>query len=194
MAVAVLVLALAEVALAVGSWGVSALLPDAGVRSLLSGEGLRWFFGHFTDLMAQPLLVWLVVVASAIGCAHDSGIVGALRGLGRHSFRERMALLFASAILLFFVVLIALLVLSPHAVLLSATGHVVPSPFSVAIVPTVAFLTVLSSVVYGVASGRYLSLKAIFHSLFLGIERAAPLFILYIVVIQLYYSLIFVFV
>lgn len=193
MAVVVLVLALAEVALAVGSWGVSALLPDVGVRSLLSGEGIRWFFGHFTESLAQPLLVWLVVVSSAVGCTHDSGIVGALRAIGRNSFRERMALLFAAAILLFFVVLIALLVLSPHAILLSATGRVVPSPFSVAVVPVAAFLAVLSSMVYGVASGRYLSLKAVFHSLFLGIERAAPLFIVYIVVIQLYYSLIFVF-
>lgn len=191
MARVVFALAVFEAILAIASWAVSVLYPDLGVRSLLDGEGIRWFFGHFTEIMASPLLVWLVVVASAVGCAADCGVVKALFSLRSSLFRERIAIVFALVAALVYVGLIVALVASPHAVLVSASGRLFPSPFSVSLVPVVAFGIVLCSVIYGVASGRYLTLAQVFHSLFVGIEWAAPLFILYIVLIQLYYSSLF---
>lgn len=69
------------------SWLCSAAFPASGIHSLLSGEGLRWFFGHFSKLLAKPLLADLLLLAIACGCLVRSRIWP----LGR-SYRERRAL------------------------------------------------------------------------------------------------------
>ena len=46
-----LVLVLAELVLILVSWLLSAALPNSGVRSMLSGEGIRWFKGKLQNLI-----------------------------------------------------------------------------------------------------------------------------------------------
>lgn len=191
-AMAVMVLAVLEAVLAIASWVVSVLLPDTGVRSLLDGEGIRWFFGGFASFIASPALVWLLLLASAVGSAIDSGLFLAIRQLRHSLFRERIALAFAFGTLLFYVGLIAALAATPQAVLLNATGGLFPSPFSASLVPVIAFGIVVCSAVYGIASGRYLTALSMFHSLYIGIERSAPLFVVYIAAAQLFFSIRFV--
>lgn len=193
MAGAVMALVVLETVLAISSWVFSALFPDLGLSNLLAGEGIRWFFGHFSAIIASPLLAWLVLCASAVGCAVQSGLVSVLTFRERMGFRDRAAMAFVLAALFAYVGLIAALTLSPHAVLLSASGRLFPSPFSHGLVPVVAFGVTMCSVVFGVASGRILTVTDLFHSLYLGIEKAAPLFVVYIVLMQFCYSLAFVF-
>ena len=50
-----LALVLAQLLLMLGSWLWSAALPLSGVRSMLSGEGIRWFLGHFADKMEYTI-------------------------------------------------------------------------------------------------------------------------------------------
>ena len=180
-------LLIAEVALILISWILSATMTG-DMRTLLSGEGLRWLFGTFTDMLASPLLVWLVLLLMAIGCMRTSGILNR-----QHSYRDRMALRMAAAFLLIYIVIILLLTLPPHAVLLSATGSLFPSAFSSSLVPIIAFGLVLVSVAFGVMSGRLRTLEDILDSLSDGIRRGAPLFILYVLLIQFVESLRFVF-
>ena len=49
-----LVVVIAETLLVILSWLLSALRVE-GVRSLLSSEGIRWFFNSFNDLIASPV-------------------------------------------------------------------------------------------------------------------------------------------
>lgn len=193
LAVAVAAMAVAQVLLAVVSWGVCALLPDAGLSSLLDGAGLRWLMGRFVGTLSSPLLVWIVVCASAVGCAVDSGVSRALRSLPRSPFRERVAIVFVVATIVVYVGFIVAFVVAPHAVLLSASGRLFPSPFSAALVPLAAFGVVLCSLVYGVASGRYFNLTQMFRSLYVGIAKSAPLIVTYIFATLLYRSFFFVF-
>ena len=79
-----LVLLIAEGMLVIVSWLLSATMME-GVRSLLSSEGIRWFFGSYTDMMASPLLVWLLLMLSALGCLQQSGVVGLFSQEGRFS-------------------------------------------------------------------------------------------------------------
>lgn len=190
---AAIALAVLEAALAVGSWALSSLNPDLGTRSLLGGEGIRWFFGHFAEELAKPPLVWLLLAASAIGSAADSGAWHALATLHSLPARQRVATAFAFAAAIVYAAFIAALTLSPHAVLLSATGRLFPSPFAAALVPMLAFGIAMCSVVFGVASGRYLSAAEVFRSLTVGVERAAPLLAAYILAAQLLASLRYVF-
>ena len=61
LGVLMLFLLIAEAVLILLSWILSAMRVD-GVRSLLSGEGIRWFFGTFTSMVASPWLAWLVLM------------------------------------------------------------------------------------------------------------------------------------
>lgn len=184
------VLALALVVLALLSWLLSATMGE-GVRSLLSSEGIRFFFGGFVGMLLKPALVWILLLAMAWGCIDGSGILSALRvPIGR---RQRRPLIVAAVLLVIYVVVILLLSATPHAVLLSATGGLWPSAFSRALVPLVAFGLILLSTAYGVASRRFLSLSDICHSLSTGLAASAPLLLLYVLFMQLYESLRFVF-
>ena len=81
----------------------------------------------------------------------------------------------------------------PHAVLLSATGDLFPSPFSASLMPVLAFSLCVSSIVYGVIAGTFQSLRDVYEALLYGIRWAAPVFLFYILIIQFYESLLFVF-
>ena len=192
LAYLVLALALAEVVLVLASWLLSATMAG-NVRSLLSSEGVRWFFGGFTTMLASPWLVWLVLLAMAGGCLWQSGIVSIRLPLSSLHYRQRVALRTALILMLIYVAAILALTLVPHAVLLSATGRLFPSPFSRAFVSIVSFGVLLVSVAYGWASGSFRSIASIISAMSTGIAAAAPLFILYVVFMQFYESLRFVF-
>ena len=182
-----LALALAQLLLILTSWVWSAAMPLSGVRSMLSSEGIRWYLGHFAELMASPFLVWLLLGAMAYGA------VVRCRSLQGNSYRSSRARLISMVFLVIYVGVVLLLTVSPHAVLLSATGRLFPSPFSRAFVPIVSFGVLLVSVAYGWASGSFRSIASIVSAMSTGIAAAAPLFILYVVFVQFYESLRFVF-
>lgn len=184
-----LILLVAEGALIFLSWLLSAALPNSGVRSILSGEGLRWFMGHFANILATPLLSCLLLAAIAIGCLVRSGVLRQ----SPQSYRERRALLMGGAVLMVCILLLLLLTLMPHAVLLSATGSLFPSPFSYSLIPFTSFSICAFSIVYGVVAGTYQSLSDVYDSLLYGIRKAAPPILFYILLIQIYESLMFVF-
>ena len=57
-----LLLALAQIVLVLLSWLITAAMPEAFPRSMLSPEGIRWFFGSFTENMESPWLVGLLLL------------------------------------------------------------------------------------------------------------------------------------
>lgn len=185
-----LALVLAELVLILVSWLLSAAMPNSGVRSMLSGEGIRWFLGYFGSILATPILAWLLLAAIAIGCLRCCGLFSCPRPYG---YRERRALLIGGGVLLACLVSIILLTLAPHAVLISATGGYFPSPFSYSLIPVVSFSLCMSSIVYGVVAGTFQSLREVYDSLLYGIRWAAPCVLFYILLIQFYESLRFIF-
>ena len=66
-------LVVAQLLLFILSWLLSAMRLE-GVRSLLSSEGIRWFFGQFTANVASPWLVWLLLILIALGALQKSGV------------------------------------------------------------------------------------------------------------------------
>ena len=183
-----LFLLLAEAVLILISWILSAVRIE-GVRSLLSGEGIRWFFGSFTSMIASPWLACLILLLIALGCLQKSGLVSQ----PHTSYRDRMALRITVVFLVLYVGVILLLLAVPHAVLLSSTGNLFPSPFSRSIVPLLSFGILLVSITFGFVSGRFQTLSHVLEALSFGCRNGAPLFIFYILLIQLFESLMFVF-
>lgn len=187
-----LALFVAEVLLILLSWLLSAALPNSGVRSMLSGEGIRWFMGHFGNLLATPQLSWLLLAVIAIGCLKSCGLFRSLQ-LSPLNYRERRALLIGVGVLAVCLLAFLLMAFMPHAVLRSVTGDLWPSPFSYSLIPVLSFSFCLFSIVYGTIAGAFQSLRDIYDSLLYGIRWAAPLILFYILFIQFYESLMFVF-
>lgn len=186
-----LFLLVAELLLVILSWLLSATRME-GVRSLLSSEGIRWFFGSFTDMVASPLLVWLLLGLCAWGAVRNSGILNTLHS-SLFTYRDKVALRVSLVFLVIYVVMIALLTLMPHAILLSTTGSLFPSAFSRSLVPIIAFGICLVSVTFGLLSGRLRGLDDILSTLSSGIAQGANIIIIYLLFIQFYESLRFVF-
>ncbi len=178
-----------QLLLMLGSWFYSAAFPDSGVHSMLSGEGIRWFLGRFAHVMATPLLVWIILLSMSYGVLVQSGLMRSKRFSG---YRERRALALSIAFLVLYILVIILWTLIPHAVLLSATGEIWPSPFSNSLVPVIAFGIMVFSTLYGMIAGNYESLSDVYESLLCGIRYAAPLLLFYVLLAQCYYSLCFV--
>ncbi len=182
-----LTLLLTQLLLMLVSWLCSAAFPASDIHSLLSGEGIRWLLGSFTDVMASPLLVGILLLAMAWGMLRACGILT----VGR-TYRERRALWLSAFYLAVYIGAVLLLTLTPHAVLLSASGRLWPSPFSSALAPIVAFGLTSAAWVYGIIAGRFQTLADAYGALLLGLRQCAPLALFYILIAQLYHSLLFV--
>lgn len=185
------------VALAVGqlivillSWLLSAAMPDLMIHSLLSSEGIRWFFGRFSYNVATPMTTWLIVATIAYGCISSSGLLGLHRPF---DFRQRLALRLMALEIVIFVFVLASLTLVPHAVLLSIDGYVFSDILSASIIPYVSFCACVASVSYALMSGKYSSVEDIFNMFCVGFRKLAPLFVFYVLATQLVCSVLFVF-
>jgi aminobenzoyl-glutamate transport protein len=185
-------LLVAESVLIIVSWLLSAMRLE-GVRSMLSSEGIRWFVGGFSDIVASPLLAWLLLALIAVGSVVQSGVVALFRHKGEKSFRSKLALRVACVFLALYMLVVCLLAFVPHAILLSVKGSLFPSAFSRSLVPIVCFGITLFSVVYGMMSGHKKTGEDIIDILSYGIRQGASLIVVYILAIQLYASLRFVF-
>ena len=98
-----LVLAALQILLILVSWIVSSATQQTYVHSLLSSEGIRWFMGRFSENLATPVLVWLLVAAIAYGVLRTSGLAQAIADLihgKRPSYRQRFALTVSMVLLI----------------------------------------------------------------------------------------------
>ena len=175
---AVVLLLVLQVALIFVSWFLSATMVPH-VRPLLSAEAIRWFCANVTRHLGSPPLVWLLLGAMSWGCLSRSQLLHA-----RSALAVKMAL--SAALLCLAIVL--LLTCVPGAILLSAMGHLWPSPFTDALVPISAAIIVLVSTVYGFFAHTFTSLSDVIHSVCTGIEKSAPLLLLCVQVVELYES------
>lgn len=186
-------LAVGQALLVFGSWLVGALMPEAGLRSLLDGEGIRWFFAHFCTVVGGWGFVWLLLAAVAVGCVAHSGLAEACRHPRRLSLRGRSALSVAAFFVVIYVAIMAVFTLPRRAILAGLDGSLWPSPFSSSLLPAVAFGLCFASVVYGVVAGRLNTVQKAFRSLHVGIAHASPWLLLYVLLAQFVASLSFVF-
>lgn len=188
-------LGVAMVILVLLSWIITAAMPGCAMRSLLSSEGIRWFFGHFVENLATPLLVWLVLGTIAYGAIKESGLLFTLTHYKerRKEYTTRAGMRTVLGELVIFLIVISLLTLVPQAVLLSVTGGLFPSSFSQSIIPILAFVATVMGTSYGLVSGRQHSLADIFRCLVSGFPDAGKWFLIYTLVVELYFSIGFVF-
>ncbi|MBQ0085714.1 MAG: AbgT family transporter [Prevotella sp.] len=171
------------------SWIVDAM-QWYEVNSLLSPLGIRWFLSQYSYNIATPLMVWIVLAACAYGAVKKTFLNIENKKM---KYQMRMARMVISIVALIIIGCIVLLTFVPQSLLMSSTGSLFPSPFSRSIVPIVSVSVMVLSWIYGSIMGTVTSLDDIVDSLVHGIRIGAPILLLYMLVAQLYCSLLFVF-
>lgn len=188
-AYAMLLLALAQIVLVLLSWLITAAMPDVFPRSMLSPEGIRWFFGSFSDNLESPWLVGILLICIAWGTLQTSGLLHFDCTIYRHRNALRLVLIE----LVLFVAVILLLTVVPHAILLNVMGGIEASSFSRSILPYICFAVIVMSLSFGAVSNRLQGIEAMGESVSEGIRMAAPYFVIYILANQLYSSIEYLF-
>lgn len=182
-------LAVGQVLLILASWLLTAAMPDSFSRSLLSAGGIRWFFGRFVDNIESPLLVWLLLLSFVYGVVDHSGILH----YKASEYRQRIAMRLALFEGIFFILLMLVLVMAPHAILLNVMGGLFPSSFSASLVPYCCFSLMVMSVSYGVMSDRMKNVVSVYEAIVSGTGKSGGLLLIYVIAAQLYHSIIFLF-
>ena len=205
----VLVLLVAQLALILLSWLVTAAFPELPMRSVLSSEGIRWFFGSFVSNQLSPLLIYFIMAVMAVGACVRSRLYDALRETlsntrsslttsSNHQhkvhYREKVGLRITLVEFIVYVIIMILLTAIPHAILLSVTGQLFPSSFSSSFIPSLSLIIIIMSLTYGVASGTIDSVAKMHKVLVGGLEVGSRLVPSYVVGIQLYMSIRYVFI
>lgn len=183
------VLAGAQVVLMLVSWLVTAAMPDNYMHSLLSAEGIRWFFGGFVDQLASRPLVYMLLVSIAYGALASSGLLH----YDKLEYRHRVAIRMVGVELVLFILVMMALTLVPHAILLNVMGGVMESSFSKSLLAYLCFAVLVMSITFGLMSERFKGLEDVCDATCYGIKRAAPLFVIYVLMAQLYASFIYLF-
>mgnify|MGYP001748942871 FL=1 len=189
LGVFIIILVVAQLMIILLSWLLSAALPDLSVHSLLSSEGIRWFFGQFSSNIATPFTAWLIVAVIAYGCLSSCGILELKHPL---DFRQRVAIRFVVFEIVVFVAIILLLTLMPHAVLLSIDGDICSGSLANSIIPYLSLVVCVASITYAYLSGRCNTKAELFDMLCEGNRQLSPLFIIYVLLTQLVYSVLYV--
>lgn len=205
----VLVLLVSQLALILLSWLVTAAFPELPMRSVLSSEGIRWFFGSFVSNQLSPLLIYFIMAVMAVGACVRSRLYDALRETLSNTrsslttssdhqhkvhYREKVGLRIALVEFIVYVIIMVLLTAIPHAILLSVTGQLFPSSFSSSFIPSLSLIIIIMSLTYGVASGTIDSVAKMHKVLVGGLEVGSRLVPTYVVGIQLYISIRYVFI
>lgn len=191
-----LALVVLQLVLVMASWIMTAAMPELPMRSLLSAEGIRWFFGHFAENINSQVLVSIVLLAVAIGAVMFSGVAESLPGIVFHRktrYMERVALWAVAIELAIAAIVVILLTSVPHAILLSVTGHLFPSSFSQSLIPIVSVTLLICSLSFGIVSGKLSSMGLVYETMTYGLVYYAWLIPIYIFAIELYRSVLFVF-
>lgn len=183
-----LTLGIAEVGVVLVSWLLTAAMPESFTHSLTSPEGIRWFTGHFVDHLTSAWLVWLVLISISIGVVKQSRVLH----FDHTQYRQRTALRLMLFELVFFVGILLALTLMPHAILLNAVGTLFPGPFSQSLIPYICFSVVVMSLSYGIMSESIKGICQVYDAMNQGIRLLSPCFLFYILVMQLYTSVLYV--
>lgn len=194
-AYALLILLIAQPIVIVLSWMLNAFFPQAGIRSLITSWGMRWYIGHFVDNVRIPFLVWALLLSMAFGAYHASGLHHALVSLMRRQplkDKQPLALRVMALMILVLLAVVFFLAVQPHALLHNVSGGLFPSSFSDFLIPLIALVIMVGSLCFAFVNGTLNSAEKFYQLHVNGIKHIAWLFPLYILAAQLYASTLWV--
>ena len=204
----VLVLLIAQLALILLSWLLTAAFPELPMRSMLSSEGIRWFFGSFVSNQLHHCLSLYMAVMAAGACIR-SRLYTALRAMLSNvrsspnkfhkqslqiHYREKAGLRVALVEFIAYVIIMILLTAVPHAISPECDRTAIPQFLLLEFHPLIITDHHHHVTTYGVASGTIDSVAKMHKILVGGLEVGSRLVPTYLIGIQLYMSIRYVFI
>lgn len=167
------------------SWILNVAVPDLGVHSLLSGEGLRLMLASYLDNISGILLGSIILLSVGCGALVRCGIFGALFNIRELEFRHRFALQMCIVEILLAIALALLVIFLPHSPMMSVTGHYFPGPLLYCIVPYTSIVMMLLAYTYSLLGGDLVSLAEAADISTYGLKKSAWIIVLYLIVMEL---------
>lgn len=171
------------------SWIVYVAMPEAGVRSLLSGEGLRVLLSGYISELSAGGLGLLVLMAVGGGAVVRSGFLKALFNRSSLDFRHRFALQMCYAEVLIAVAAVLVMVFIPHSPMLSVTGHYYPGPLLYGLYSCLVLILLVVSYTYAGFGGDITDYDRAADIVTYGLRHTAWIIVLYLIIVELYSSI-----
>lgn len=166
------------------SWiGFAAGFP---LHTLLSAEGIRWFFLNNAKIFLAPTQVYLILLISVIGAFKRSGLDEfAIKYFGKDkmTYRQKIAFICMNVYVLIYMIILIALIIPPHAILLSVTGSLTSSPFISGFIPAFTLCLHTAAIIYGSISNRLRNMSECLSVIYWGIARYAIWIIIYFTII-----------
>src|SRR5574344_553948 len=121
------------------------------VKSLLTQESIRWEVRNVTANFVTSPVADILCLCMGLGLMQYSGLRKDLLMTYR-SVKQRRALVIVALTALAYLLAIVATIAYPHAILLSATGSVLRSPFTEGLVFILSLGCGITGLVYGIAS------------------------------------------
>lgn len=190
---AVAALCAAELLTVLASWLAAALSPSSDVRSLLSGEGLRWLLGSYRANVDGAALFYILAVCFAAGAMIESGVSKKIFRLKKCTSDERLAVGMFIAGVLFAAILSALFALWPHSFLLSVNGTLTTGPYPKAVLAMFVAAVACGSCVFAAMSASRGAWRAVYRTLTAGLKAAMPFALLWFLAAGVVRSIVYCF-
>jgi len=174
------------------SWIITALWPSMELHSLLSSAGVRWGFRTFSRNISGEPLAWIILISMTTGATYESGILRLFKKGINHDYNWLLTIRTLTVELVVTVIVLSLLSVIPHAILLNIYGNLIPSYFTQSIIPIVSLTVCFLSLSCALTLGQLHSISEAVDLLCIGIRKAAPLYIVYMLAAELLASIYFV--
>lgn len=170
--------------LAVSSWFTR--IYGISERCLIDVQGARWVMTTFVSNLSRLPIAEAIFVLIVLGTFVESGLLQSLLSR-RHTIRQVRALSFAAIAFIMLVGVVIEMTFKANSVLLSVFGGIQSSPLLIAAPGIVLFTLLAVSVVYGFASGKFVTFGDLMSSHTVYLKRFAPCVIHFYLLGQLWF-------
>jgi len=154
------------------------------LKSLFAQEGIRWEIRNVMINYTKAPLAEVLCLCMGIGLMQYGGLRRELLMTYR-SVKQRRALILVFTTGITYLLAVIATIAYPHAILLSATGSVLHSPFTEGLVFIISLGCGIIGLIYGIASGQIRNINDVHSGLSYLIARMAPYLVVLFLASQL---------
>ncbi len=172
-----LTLCIMQMLIILASWIASAVFPDEGFNSLLSGTGLRWLFAQSVSSGCSEYMVWLMIGSTFLGTFIWSGLPKKITTFRLCDYNEKTAIVFFFIELLIGIGICLALAFVPHSPFLGIDGKLFPGPFLKSSLLVIGSFIFAGSITFLLLTERCKSYALAADALLCGLKAIAPLIV-----------------
>lgn len=160
------------------SWIITAIFPEHGFNSLLSGSGLRWLLSKYINNEYSNFCIWFLFFSFFVGTFIWSKLPKKIISYSQCDYNDKFAIKVFFFEIAIGIILCLTLVLYPNSSFLGISGNLFPGPFASASFFIIGMAFFIGSTSYLILSERLKTYKEAERLLVFGIQAVAPLIVI----------------